>query len=267
MKMLQVSKCLIGLAVMVLQSCDVAENRRDLLCGNWESVEGKPDVLIYKEGEAYKVTEFKRSGIRRRLKPETYLLQEENGNLFMNTGFRIDVAAGMVKDLSAPYRPAAQIPWWPLPEDGSHPLFDRDEVHDIYRHWRAALDSYDPPRFAVAEAGVTASRRPAYAASLGQAFNFQMQDADWSAHSFGWAIDAGLADEAACGSTTWVLGCHDSPRAAARYGFDLADDVAAALARHLAPLGAHGTPPRTARMGPQSQIEGSLAYTEGAATG
>ena len=93
MKMLQVSKCLIGLAVMVLQSCDVAENRRDLLCGNWESVEGKPDVLIYKEGEAYKVTVFKRSGIRRRLKPETYLLQrEENGNLYMNTGFRIDVA-------------------------------------------------------------------------------------------------------------------------------------------------------------------------------
>ncbi len=140
-------------------------------------------------------------------------------------GFRVDVAAGMVKDLSAPYRPAAQILWWPLPEDGSHPLFDRDGVHAVYRRWRAFLDSYDPPRFAVAEAGVTASRRPAYAASLGQAFNFQMQDADWSAHSFGWAIDAGLADEAACGSTTWVLGCHDSPRAATRYGFDLADDV------------------------------------------
>ena len=99
MKMLQVSKCLIGLAVMVLQSCDVAENRRDLLCGNWESVEGKPDVLIYKEGEAYKVTVFKRSVIRRRLKPETYLLQEENGNLFMNTGFRIDVAYNEASDV------------------------------------------------------------------------------------------------------------------------------------------------------------------------
>ena len=95
-KMLQVSKCLIGLAVMVLQSCDVAENRRDLLCGKWESVEGKPDVLIYKEGEVYKVTVFKRSGIRRRLKPETYLLQEENGNLFMNTGFRIDVSLSLI---------------------------------------------------------------------------------------------------------------------------------------------------------------------------
>ena len=99
MKMLQVSKCLIGLAVMVLQSCDVAENRRDLLCGNWESVEGKPDVLIYKEGEAYKVTVFKRSGIHRKLKPETYLLQEENGNLFMNTGFRIDVAYNEASDV------------------------------------------------------------------------------------------------------------------------------------------------------------------------
>ena len=99
MKMLQVSKCLIGLAGMVLQSCDVAENRRDLLCGNWESVEGKPDVLIYKEGEAYKVTVFKRSGIRRKLKPETYLLQEENGNLFMNTGFRIDVAYNEASDV------------------------------------------------------------------------------------------------------------------------------------------------------------------------
>ena len=67
-KMLQVSKCLIGLAVMMLQSCDVADNRRDMLCGNWESVEGKPDVLIYKEGEAYKVTVFRRSGLRRKLK-------------------------------------------------------------------------------------------------------------------------------------------------------------------------------------------------------
>ena len=71
-KMLQVSKCLIGLAVMMLQSCDVADNRRDMLCGNWESVEGKPDVLIYKEGEAYKVTVFRRSGLRRKLIDVSY---------------------------------------------------------------------------------------------------------------------------------------------------------------------------------------------------
>ena len=99
MKMLEVSKCLIGFAVVMLQSCETVDNRRDLLCGNWESVEGKPDVLIYKEGEAYKVTVFKRSGLRRKLKPETYLLQEENGNLFMNTGFRIDVSYNEAADI------------------------------------------------------------------------------------------------------------------------------------------------------------------------
>ena len=55
--------------------------------------------LLYKEGEAYKVTVFKRSGIRRKLKPETYLLQEENGNLFMNTGFRIDVSYNEATDI------------------------------------------------------------------------------------------------------------------------------------------------------------------------
>ena len=82
-KILQVSKCLIGLAVVMLQSCDVADNRRDMLCGNWESVEGKPDVLIYKEGEAYKVTVFRRSGLRRKLAP-----QAETGNLSLAGGER-----------------------------------------------------------------------------------------------------------------------------------------------------------------------------------
>ena len=91
-KMLNISKCLIGLATIMLQSCDVTDNARDKMCGNWESVGNKPDVLIFKEGDTYKVTIFKRSAIRRKLKPETYLLMEENGNVFFNTGFRIDVA-------------------------------------------------------------------------------------------------------------------------------------------------------------------------------
>ena len=91
-KMLNISKCLIGLATIMLQSCEVTDNARDKMCGNWESVGSKPDVLIFKEGEAYKVTIFKRSAIRRKLKPETYLLMEENGNVFFNTGFRIDVS-------------------------------------------------------------------------------------------------------------------------------------------------------------------------------
>ena len=92
---------LVGMASLLLQGCaGVDEQSRDRLCGNWESVEGKPDMLIYKEGEAYKVTVFKRSGLSRRMKPETYLLQEEEGgNLFINTGFRIDVAYNEAADV------------------------------------------------------------------------------------------------------------------------------------------------------------------------
>ena len=88
---------LIGLASLMLQACETvmkeSEDVREKICGNWQSAKAGPDILVYREGEHYKVTLFRRSGVRRRLKPETYLLQrEENGNLYMNTGFRIDVA-------------------------------------------------------------------------------------------------------------------------------------------------------------------------------
>ena len=88
---------LIGLASLMLQACDMVmkedEDTREKICGNWESVEGKPDILVYKEGALYKVTLFRRAGVRRKLNPETYLLQREaDGNLYLNTGFRIDVA-------------------------------------------------------------------------------------------------------------------------------------------------------------------------------
>ena len=149
-------------------------------------------------------------------------------------GFRVDVAHGLVKDLSEPYHPWAEIAEMRRP-DGSHPLWDRDDVHQIYGDWRRLFAEYDPPRFAVAEACVHPSRRARYAAadSLGQAFNFEMQDADWRAADFRGVIDSGLADMRESGSTTtWLLGCHDSPRVASRYGlpFD-ADHPSQQLAR------------------------------------
>lgn len=43
---------LIGLASLVMQACDMEQDKdvRESICGNWESVESKPDLLIYKEG-------------------------------------------------------------------------------------------------------------------------------------------------------------------------------------------------------------------------
>lgn len=97
--LMRLAVCLIGMAALVLQSCADGGTDRDRLCGSWTSVDGKPDVLVYKEGEAYKVTVFARSGKTRRLRPQTYLLVEENGNLFINTGYRIDVSYNEEADI------------------------------------------------------------------------------------------------------------------------------------------------------------------------
>ena len=141
-------------------------------------------------------------------------------------GFRIDVAHGLRKDLSEPYLPWGEIADVIRP-DGSHPLWDRDDVHEIYADWRRIFDSYDPPRFAVGEASVHPTRRARYASaeSLGQAFNFAMQDADWRPEDYRQVINGGLADMIDFASTTsWLLGCHDTPRVATRYGLPLDGD-------------------------------------------
>ena len=49
-QMLLLCGIVLGMASMAMQSCsEAARDDRPALCGNWESVEGKPDVLIYKE--------------------------------------------------------------------------------------------------------------------------------------------------------------------------------------------------------------------------
>ena len=132
-------------------------------------------------------------------------------------GFRVDVASMLVKDLSEP------LPTWAELQEltGPHPLRDRDEVHDIYAAWREVFNTYDPPRMAVAEAWVPTDRRPRYASpeGLGQAFNFDLLTAPWSADQFRNVISENLALAAASGSsTTWVLSNHDVVRHATRYG-------------------------------------------------
>jgi alpha-glucosidase len=141
-------------------------------------------------------------------------------------GFRIDVAHGLRKDMSEPYQPWGEISDL-MREDGSHPLWDRDDVHEIYADWRRIFNSYDRPRYAVAEAIVHPSRRARYASadSLGNAFNFDMLDADWRADDYRSVINSGIADMINNGSTTsWLLSCHDTPRVATRYGLPLEKD-------------------------------------------
>ena len=145
-------------------------------------------------------------------------------------GFRVDVAHGLAKDLTEPFEP---LPAEPNPGDqpvphGAHPLWDRDEVHDIYAEWRQVFNQYDPPRVGVAEAWVHPSRRTRYAspAGLGQAFNFALLEANWRCGEFLRVITDDLADTQQHGaSTTWVLSNHDVVRHATRYALPAQDDL------------------------------------------
>ncbi|MFF5104672.1 glycoside hydrolase family 13 protein [Streptomyces sp. NPDC000134] len=139
-------------------------------------------------------------------------------------GFRVDVAHALAKDLGEPLRDLgapelsseAALAGF---EPGTHPFYDRDEVHEIYRDWRKILDAYTPPRTAVAEAWVPGARRALYARpdELGQAFNFEYLQAGWDAGELREVIAGSLADAAAAGaSATWVLSNHDVVRHASR---------------------------------------------------
>ncbi|MDP5228567.1 MULTISPECIES: glycoside hydrolase family 13 protein [Arthrobacter] len=136
-------------------------------------------------------------------------------------GFRVDVANLLVKDLPGDLPSRAELDAMDR-DSGTHPLMDRDEVHEIYAEWRAVFNEYDPPRTAVAEAWVDSPvRRAKYAApgSLGQAFNFDLLTADFDPAAFRRIVTDNLAQSASTGSSsTWVLSNHDVTRHATRYG-------------------------------------------------
>ena len=91
--LMRLAVCLISMAAMILQSC--SESGTPTATRSAERGPAwKADLTCWytRKENAYKVTVFSRSGRTRRLKPQTYLLVEENGNLFVNTGYRVDVS-------------------------------------------------------------------------------------------------------------------------------------------------------------------------------
>jgi alpha-glucosidase len=138
-------------------------------------------------------------------------------------GFRIDVAHALTKNLEETLPTTADLEarGEALYLAGEHPYWDRDEVHEIYAEWRKVFNEYTPPRTAVAEAWVHADRRARYASpdGLGQAFNFDLLQADFDAGQFRKTITKNLAEAEASGaSSTWVFSNHDVVRHATRYG-------------------------------------------------
>ncbi|RKN37871.1 glycoside hydrolase family 13 protein [Streptomyces hoynatensis] len=126
-------------------------------------------------------------------------------------GVRIDSAALLAKDPALPDFEPGRDP---------HPFVDRDELHDIYRSWRAVADEYggvligelwlpDVERF-------TRYLRPD---ELHTAFNFDLMACPWDAARLRASIDSTLAAHSRVGApATWVLANHDVTRTVTRYG-------------------------------------------------
>ena len=108
---------------------------------------------------------------------------------------------------------------------GNAPMWDQDDVHEIYRSWRRVLDSYgEPDRILCAEAWVKPATRLARyvrADEMHQAFNFDFLDTHWDAGALAAVIEASFRSNDAVGApTTWVLSNHDVVRHASRLGLD-----------------------------------------------
>ncbi|MGZ4591975.1 MAG: glycoside hydrolase family 13 protein [Actinomycetes bacterium] len=137
-------------------------------------------------------------------------------------GFRIDVANSLKKDQAFPDIGDIDPELLAAHSGPHHPIWDRDEVHDVYRGWRRVMEEYDGERAFVAEAWVQDPERLALyvrADELHTAFNFQYLRAAWDADELRTKIDECLATTRAVGApTTWVLSNHDVTRHATRYG-------------------------------------------------
>jgi alpha-glucosidase len=146
-------------------------------------------------------------------------------------GVRIDSAALLVKDPALPEIPAE-------PKPGEHPNTDRDDLHVIYRGWRAVADSYPDERILVGEIWLPDIERFAKYLrpdELHTAFNFDFLGRPWNAAGLRESIDTTLIAHAPVGAPpTWVLSNHDVTRPVTRYG---QEDTAFAFATKRA-----GTP-------------------------
>lgn len=139
------------------------------------------------------------------------------------SGFRVDVAHALVK--------AAGLPDWGGRADGTStpgfpgsdaPMFGQEEVHAIFRSWRAILDTYDGDRVLCAEASIDPLPRLAdwvRPDEMHQTFNFAYLGAPWEASGLRRVITDSLsAFDAVSAPTTWVLSNHDVVRHTSRLG-------------------------------------------------
>jgi len=140
-------------------------------------------------------------------------------------GFRIDVLWHMVKHADFPDNPPNPA-WTPAMGEMFRVLqlhsTDQPEVHGIARDMRRVADGYSPERVLIGEIYLPVERLMDYygrgAPEVHLPFNFQLIEAPWKAETLARLIADYEAALPAGGWPNWVLGNHDRPRAASRFG-------------------------------------------------
>ncbi|MFB4421094.1 alpha-amylase family glycosyl hydrolase [Streptomyces sp. QL37] len=140
-------------------------------------------------------------------------------------GFRVDVAHALFKAEGLPDAGPGQH-GDPL-RNHLMPYYDQEELHPLYRRWRALLDTHPAPagavapedRVLVAESAVfDAERLARYIRpdEMHQAFNFAFLEASWDAAELRRVVDGSFAVPGS--PVTWLLSSHDAVRPVTRHG-------------------------------------------------
>jgi alpha-glucosidase len=144
-------------------------------------------------------------------------------------GFRVDVAHGLYKHPDLASTPEAKATSTLVAGTeysssivSSH-LWDRPEVHDVYRRWRQICDEYDGDRAMVGEVflfDIDRVVRYVRPGELHMAFNFMLMGSPFEAAEWRRVIELALDKhrEAGAQTCTWVLSSHDVTRHVSRYG-------------------------------------------------
>jgi alpha-glucosidase len=138
-------------------------------------------------------------------------------------GFRVDQPHAMAKAAGLPDHPDVERAGAGFIEgEASPPMWFQEEVHPIFRRWRAILDSYEGDRAMCGEAYVLPLSfmalwvRPD---EFNQTFNFRFLDSEWKPEILFASINESFAAFDSVGApSTWVLSNHDIVRHASRMG-------------------------------------------------
>jgi alpha-glucosidase len=130
-------------------------------------------------------------------------------------GVRIDSAALLFKDAALPDFDPSDAP-------SPHPFEDRDELHEVYRSWRALADAYADERILIGEIWLPDVERFARYLrpdEMHTAFNFEFLACPWDPAQLRTCIESTLVAHAPVDApATWVLSNHDVTRHVTRYG-------------------------------------------------